>query len=485
MIQPLVRRIKEEKYFWFITILFLFIYSAISLVNHYNFRTYALDLGAYTNALYDYIHFQWNDSMVFKEIPENLLADHFDLYLILFSPFVYLFGTYTLLVLQILFFGVGGLGIFRLFRGINNKLAIPATINFYLFFGIFSAVSFDYHSNVVASMLIPWLFISIRKKNFTNALILLVAILVAKENLAPWLLFICLGLFFDYRKDRKTLTYLALFSLISIAYYFSVTKFVMPAISNNGVYPHFNYSVLGTSETGAISGIFSHPVDCIKAFFMNHMHHPQGDYVKAELHILLIVSGLVFLLFKPNYLFMLIPVYFQKLFNDNFQMWGINGQYSIEYAPIITIGAFMVISKLKKQKFIHLFSGILILGTLASTVRMMDHTEMYTKKSKIRFYQASHYIKEYNVDSVYTILKMIPENAAVSAHSPFLPHLALRENIYQFPVIKDASYIVFSDKEEPYPLSGEEFKKLTNELCTGNGWAILAKRNGITLLKRK
>ncbi len=85
-------------------VLFFFgiIYSLISLVNHYCFRTYALDLGAYTNALYDYIHLQWNDSSVFKEVPENLLSDHFDLYLILFSPFIYLFKTYTLLIIQII-----------------------------------------------------------------------------------------------------------------------------------------------------------------------------------------------------------------------------------------------------------------------------------------------------------------------------------------------------------------------------------------------
>ena len=78
---------KEHWQLIILVILFASLYSFISLVNHYNFRTYALDLGLYTNALYDYLHLQWNDSSVFKEINENLLADHFDLYLIIFSPF--------------------------------------------------------------------------------------------------------------------------------------------------------------------------------------------------------------------------------------------------------------------------------------------------------------------------------------------------------------------------------------------------------------
>src|ERR1043166_26053 len=126
-----------------ITTVFFFaiIYSLISLVNHYNFRTYALDLGLYTNALYDYINFQWNDSSVFKEHYENLLASHFDLYLIIFSPFSLLFGSYTLLLIQISFILIGGIGIYKYFSVFNpnSKIALFACIYFYLFFGIFSA----------------------------------------------------------------------------------------------------------------------------------------------------------------------------------------------------------------------------------------------------------------------------------------------------------------------------------------------------------
>ncbi|MBD79048.1 MAG: hypothetical protein CL840_09030 [Crocinitomicaceae bacterium] len=109
---------------YFTILVFGAIYCLISLTNHYNFRTSALDLGLYTNALYDYVHFQWNDSSVFKMYNENLLADHFDLYLILFSPLSLLFGTYTLLVVQIIALLIGGIGAYR-------------------FFGVFGAFSYN------------------------------------------------------------------------------------------------------------------------------------------------------------------------------------------------------------------------------------------------------------------------------------------------------------------------------------------------------
>lgn len=62
------------------------LYCLISLVNHYLFKTYALDLGLYTHAMYDYAHFRIDDCGMFKMQPQSILSDHFDLYLVLLSP---------------------------------------------------------------------------------------------------------------------------------------------------------------------------------------------------------------------------------------------------------------------------------------------------------------------------------------------------------------------------------------------------------------
>ena len=130
-----MRFLKAHKRLIIVIVFFTVIYSLISIVNHYCFRTYALDLGAYTNAMYDYIHFRWNDSTAFLAVSENLLADHFDLYLIIFSPLTLIFGTYTLLVIQIIFVLLGGVGIYKYFN-LTEKTArysLIATIYFYLF----------------------------------------------------------------------------------------------------------------------------------------------------------------------------------------------------------------------------------------------------------------------------------------------------------------------------------------------------------------
>ena len=202
-----------------------------------------------------------------------------------------------------------------------------------------------------------------------------------------------------------------------------------------------------------------------------------------ELHVLLITSGLPFLIKKPQYLLMLLPVYFQKLFHDNYSMWGIGGQYSIEFAPIMAIGIFMVISKFKRIRFRVIMSSVVLFLATASTIRTIDNTIFFTDKSRIRFYQKSHYQRDYDVKSVHKYLLKIPKNANVSAQSPFVPHLSLRENIYQFPIIKNADYIVYSRKEGSYPLLKEEFELKINQLEHSGDWEILYD-DDLTILRK-
>jgi uncharacterized membrane protein len=479
-------KLKTQTLFILAVVIYGLLYSLISLVNHYNFRTYALDLGAYTNALYDYVHFRWNDSTVFKEIQENLLADHFDLYLILFSPFVLIFKTYTLLILQIFFILLGGLGVYRYFSISKSISYIPlfAAIYFYSFFGVFSAVSFDYHSNVVAASLVPWFFYYFKLKKFRISVIIFILLLISKENISLWIAFICLGSFFEYKNDKKSVYYLLTFALGAMLYYVIITSFVMPWISNGGKYPHFNYSVLGNNSLEAIKYLVLHPFAAVKMLFINHTNNPLGDYVKVEMHILIFVSGVYILFKKPHFILMLVPVYFQKLFNDDYGMWGIGAQYSIEFAPILAIGIFSVLQEIKNKILFRIITIMIMAGVLCSTFRVMDHTVFFTNKSKIRIYKESHYKRDYNVKLVHEQLNKIPVDAKISSQSPFLPHLALRDKIYQFPIIKDAEYIIYSNKEETYPLEKDAFYLKVQELMNTKNWEETFKSEDIVILKR-
>jgi uncharacterized membrane protein len=455
-------------------------------VNHYYFRTYALDLGLYTNAAFKYAHFQLADCNVIKEFPETLLGGHFDLYLIIFSPLIFLFGTYTLLIVQIFFLISGGVGVYKYFQLIENNdrgTPILAAVYFYSFFGVYGALSFDYHSVVVAASVVPWFFIAVRNNNKLRSVILLIFMLVSQENVSLWLVFICLGLVYEYRRDRGLFLYLLLLAGISLLYFLMVIFFVIPSFSATNEYGGFLYSYLGKNAFEAVKTLICHPIDSLWMLFTNHNHSPHGDFVKAELHIILLLSGLPILIFKPQYILMMLPVYFQKLFHDNYTMWGIGGQYSIEFGPIMAIGIFKVVSEVKIVRVKRVMTFMIMFFVIASTMRTMDNTVLYTNKSRIRFYKKSHYQRDYDVALVHRQLREIPQNARVSAQAPFVPHLALRSGIYQFPIVKDADYIVYSKHEDSYPVTQEEFNSKMDSLLRSEHWKKLI-NNEIIILKR-
>ncbi len=192
----------------FISILIVFgmLFGLLSIGNHLNFKTYGLDLGVYTHAAYNYAHLRANDCTFFLWEPQPLLSDHFDLYLILFAPFTYLFGQYTLLIIQIAFVLLGAFGVYKLTQQYTSSslLTLIAPLLLLLSFGVWSAVGSDYHSNVPSAMLLPWLLYFIKRDKLGIASLMVLAIIIAKETQVLWIFFVLLALLWDYRKEVRT-----------------------------------------------------------------------------------------------------------------------------------------------------------------------------------------------------------------------------------------------------------------------------------------
>jgi hypothetical protein len=78
----------------------------------------------------------------------------------------------------------------------------------------------------------------------------------------------------------------------------------------------------------------------------------------------------------------------------------------------------------------------------------------------------------------------IPDDAAVSAQSPFVPHLAERKNIYQFPRVLDAEFVLL---DEYGPIPGEDLAAGYNA-CLGYlprlGFDQVRTEDGISLWRK-
>jgi uncharacterized membrane protein len=462
-------------------------FGLVSFVNHYCFRTYALDLGAYTNASYLYAHFILANNDVFMPEYQPMLGGHFDLYLLLFSPLTYLLGGYTLLIVQWIAVLLGGIGIYKLFRNSNYKsnICFYATAYFYSFYGVFSALSFDYHSVVVAASAVPWFFLFVRKNQLISAAVIFTFCLIAQENVALGLAFISSGLAWYFRKEKKKAILLLLLTAWSICYFLVVLKVVIPFFNPSNSYTGFHYSVMGDSITSFIFHLFQNPIRSMNLLFINHSKDHFFDGIKIETWLMLCFSGGFLLLRKPIYLWMIIPLLFQKLYHDYPIMWSVNYQYSIEFAPILTIGIFDVISSFKKEKLKIYSAFVAIFLALACTIRLMDNTIIKYDKTNLRIYKSAHFNREFSIPKAYELLSKIPKNASVSAQSAFVPHLSCREKIYQFPLINDAQYILLSPKDNHYPLDSARYFDILNGLKSSVSWTIMEGDENFILFKRK
>ena len=476
-----------------LTTIFLFfgiIYGLISLVNHYLFRTAALDLGLTNQAMFDFAHLRVNYSTLLPNAGRmNFLASHFTLLPVLFAPLYYLFGSYTLLLIQIAAILLGGAGIYVYTKCRTQNPVIPLLVllQFFLMWGIYSALAFDYHDNVVGAMLLPWLLHYFDRKRWWPAIISFVLLIISKENMALWGIFISVALLVKYYSDKSCRIAAVALALSAVLYFLLVTTILMPALNttHHRYAQLFRYNHLGNSFSAIISYLITHPTIVIKHLFLNTTNIPTFNYIKAELYALILLSGGFSLLVRPWYGIMLLPLLGQKLLTHDFMLWGINYQYSIEFAPVLALATFEASSPLRagyQTRYLCLATFL----TFISTSFTLDHRKSkWYDKSMAQFYKKRHYTRHFKVSSVHKALEIIPPGAPVSALSPLVPHLAFRKYIYEFPRVDNAQFIALLLNDNPYPMTEEEYKNKITGLRQSPNWRILYDKNSLLILERQ
>ncbi len=476
----------------YILVVFAIVYSLISLVNHYNYRTSAFDLGIYSNCLYQYAHLHKNHYPYLHYMFTNALADHFSLYTVFLAPLYYIFDTPTLLYVQILSVLFGAVGIYKIVQRKYNVGYLPeiAMGHYLSFFGIFSALSFDYHDNVVSAMLVPWFIYYFDSGKTKLTILFAVLIVVGKENMPIWLAFICFGLFALNYNDKAKRNFALLLAGASIIYTVVIIKIVMPGIdpmvAKNG-YNAFQYSVLGKDTKDVVFNLLHHPLTIIKAFFVSPiLDYPETRLIKAELYFCLLFSGGFMLLVKPQYLIMLIPIIAQKVLNNDCGKWGINAHYSIELVPIVILAFYEGLNYLTNAKNKLIIAGCVCVATLVVTIDKIERRySIYYIRDFSAFYSANHYTCYFDKTEVQRVINLIPSNANLSVSTHFAPHVSFRKNVYQYPDVHDAQYIFVANSPLSYPIRQPEMEIKIKELCQSPQWETISKQKGIYLFKKK
>ena len=481
---------RKEWLFLLILLIFATFYACISLVNHYHFRTFAYDLSYYNQALYNFSKFRLGTHDLYYANYTHIFGDHFEPMLILISPLRYIFGTMTLLFVQIGGVLFGAWGLYRYVKRRSDLTWLPhiAAIYFLSFWGCFSAFGFDFHTSVLGAMLVPWLVNAFEQEKWRQTALWFVLFLMCGEKVAFWGLFLGLGLAVLHWKEKRK-RWIALGGAgFSLVYFVLVMKLVIPAFIRPGKeYRHLRFHALGENVGEILGTIFTRPFYTLSLLWKNHVpDQPEMGALKFELHKMVLLSGGLILLRRPAFLLMLLPIYATKLFNDIPAYWGINMHYSIEFVPIISIallGWIMTRRQVRWQYGLAIGAAVLTLGS--TFISFSTRYKLHYTKPNYDLFSSDHWRRwEYDTEKVREAIALVPDGVAVAASDPLTPHLSMRDKLYMFPKVHDAEYAVILLKADTYPRSVEETHRLKSEMQESGNWETVSENDDVVVLKR-
>lgn len=444
-------------------------YGLLSIIPHFNFQTNTFDLGIFNQAIQKYANFKFGPNTI-REV-HTLLADHLELLLFIFSPLYHLFKSYTLLIIQILFSLFGALGCYLFIKEETKSrfFAISSLIIFLIFFGLITALAFDYHNNVIGTMFIPWLFYTLRLRKIKLYYLILALLLFSKETMPLIAIFFGIGTILFEKKEMKGHGIIT--TIISVIYFFASLKII--AYFNNGSYDHWPYASLGNSPIEVLQTVVYHPFQSLELLFDNT--------VKIKMWILLLMSGGILTIFQPRYLLLMIPIIAGKFFSSEEVYWGFSHHYAVEFAPIVAISSILTINKLKKENI----KKSLALAIIISNIIILSQIHLYNGDKISRIFDMNYYKNPLRED-ISEAIKIVEKAGSVSAQNTFVPHLT-NDKIYLFPKIAESKYIILNTNDKniwPFKSQKELIEEI-GKIDQNNNYQNIYKSNGINVFERQ
>ncbi len=440
-------------------------YSFLSISIHRAFHSNGWDLGIIVQVIWNSAHGRWFEYS-FRHI--SYLGDHWQPALLVFVPVLSLTGVSGLLILQALALVWAGLLVAHEgpIGGKAQRLAF--SLAWMCSLGVVQAVSFDFHAEVISPLLMfsAWHFASRARYAWFGAFAL--ALVLVKEDAALATIALC---------------YLAVVCLgcriwplvvggIAAVYGFVVTAFLMPHYRGSDLNPFAErYAYLGNSPPEALRTMVTRP-DVV----FEHLARVQT----LETLVVLLGGTAFFVLLRPKLLPALALVTIPVMLSEQ------KAQSTLQLHYLLVPGAMAMLIALtnlqQPPRWLARWSAAAPLAMVAAAA------VLWAWRSPLPPSFASD-IERFRVDEhervAAEMVKLVPADARVSAQSHFVPHLAERQFIFQFPRVLDAEYVLI-DQWGPKPAEDLEagFERCSAVLPR-LGFDVVRSQDGITLWQKR
>ncbi len=466
------------------SLVFFIVGYVISIYAHQTFRSNAMDMGLYNQYVYLFSHFKYPAGTIYQNAPNGIffLGDHTTFILPIESMFYWILGKNVLLYLQLFYLIVGAIGLYKLVRFQYSKkyLSVLTVVLYYLHYSIYNTLSFDFHVTVLFVILIPWLLYFYFSHQLKSYIIIFTIILLIREDTAIYMTM--LGIFIMASEQEYKWKYSLLTILFSVFYFILVYKFILPMYKPLASLPigNWRFNHIGNSIDDVIKNILDNP-----GKFISMIVDTPEKQVKIK--YLLYSGGLLLFFMHWKYSIILIPSILISCLSNEWSMWGNFGHYNILFAIWMPYVIITFISSIKPFIIQMILSIFFLYQYFELNVNNYLEPTKWSKITKIL--DTHYYYQRYNMEEIKEAIRLIPDNASVSASMCAVPHLAFRERIYYFPDVFNAEYIAVIENDcndRYYYLPSPAYCYLEiNKYKNNKNYITIYHKNNVLVLKKK
>lgn len=372
------------------------LYSTLALLRHNHFQSGAFDLGIFDQAVWQYSNFEFPYNTIKERF---ILGDHFTITLPLLAPLFYLWNDVKiLLIFQAVFITFSTLGIYKIatYRKLSPFVSLIIASVYSLFYGIQTAVSFDFHPIVIAVGILVWVAYFFETKKWKFFYPTLVLLLLTQENTGISLA--GLGLIYLFHKEYRKPALLFIFGGIGVS--LAETK-IIGMMSPVG----YQYTPqLPQNITQFVTGFFDSPEKI-----------ENWKYTLVPYDFLPLLS--------PGAMLAILLDLAQYYLTGFSRMWTPFQHHRAILAVFVGLGTIDAFIFLKNKKVNLNYLALLLLFT-ALLSQYIFHFPI-NKLSKKDYWKNESWM-----DNNKALFKLIPPNAGVVAPQNLVPHIAHRNKIY-------------------------------------------------------
>ena len=421
------------------------VYGVFSFLNHLHYNS-GTDLAIFDQAIWNYSRFQAPTSTFLSPFGyDNILGDHFTPILIALAPLYWIWENVgVLLIAQALLLAASIVPVYVFCRRrLGRTGGYLMAFAYASFWGIASAVAFGFHEVAFVPLLLGLILLAVEDRRWRTFAVLILALLLVKENMAVLVAFIGLYVGITQREWRTA----AVTAVAGITWFVLATDVIQPLFVDGRDYRHWMYGAIGRDLTSALANIVTHPVRLPRVFF-------SGAFDPGPAWASSTKAGTLGITFAPFFGLALLspigllalPLLLERMLAGNPWLWTPYLHYSLTIAPVLVMGSADALARLARWRPLQPSRRAVLVGGAAAIA--VANLAVATRFPLADMADPDFYRPSAGDRARQDALAQIPRDATVLTGSGMMAHLTHRAEVYEMRAYKKRPEYIVTDPAE-------------------------------------